>query len=207
MSDKLNPRQKAFIKEYCVDKNGTRAAMRAGYSGNERVLQVHASRLMSNAIIKSAIDSALEKQHAEIDTRVQAATTAKVMTKAMWLDEVTAIATATPSDLLTLNDKGKLTVSMVEIKKNRLDRAARKLKIFPNGTAEFELHPKLQALELLAKHHGWVSDKLQFAGEASPSDEITHDDLKSVFSSPENAAAALILAKATSKVKTKGEQE
>jgi phage terminase small subunit len=55
----LSARQAAFVREYCVDSNGTQAAIRAGYS--KRTAQEQASRLLSNAMVKGAVDAALSK--------------------------------------------------------------------------------------------------------------------------------------------------
>ena len=54
--DGLNPRQQAFVLGYLEHGNGTRAAMGAGYS--EKTARAQASRLLTNAYIKAAIDKA-----------------------------------------------------------------------------------------------------------------------------------------------------
>ena len=43
---RLTWKQWAFVREYAVDHNGTRAARRAGYNGNSNVLAVQSSRLL-----------------------------------------------------------------------------------------------------------------------------------------------------------------
>ena len=48
--DKLTPKQLAFCQEYVVDKNGTQAAIRAGYS--EDTSPEQASRLLRNIKVK-----------------------------------------------------------------------------------------------------------------------------------------------------------
>lgn len=53
--DDLNESQKAFCRHYVYDWNGTRAAIKAGYSKNSAPQQ--ASRLLSNDNIKSYINS------------------------------------------------------------------------------------------------------------------------------------------------------
>lgn len=54
----MNDRQASFVREYVLDKNGTQAAIRAGYS--ERTANQQASRLLVNVDIRAAIDSALK---------------------------------------------------------------------------------------------------------------------------------------------------
>lgn len=59
---KLTPKQETFINEYCIDQNGTQAYIRAGYKVNENTAKVNASRLLTNANIKKAIDDKLKKR-------------------------------------------------------------------------------------------------------------------------------------------------
>jgi phage terminase small subunit len=52
----VNPKQLRFVEEYLVDLNGTRAAIRAGYSPASA--EVTASRLLSHAKVAIAITAA-----------------------------------------------------------------------------------------------------------------------------------------------------
>ena len=54
-----------FIKEYLVDLNGKRAAIRAGYSA--KTAEQQASRLLSNVKIKQQIDKELAKRSEKLD--------------------------------------------------------------------------------------------------------------------------------------------
>jgi phage terminase small subunit len=62
MSDKLTPKQNKFCQEYVIDYNGTRAAIRSGYS--EMTAQEQSSRLLLNVIIQARI-AELEEQTAK----------------------------------------------------------------------------------------------------------------------------------------------
>jgi phage terminase small subunit len=53
----LNKKQARFVEEYPLDCNGTRAAIRAGYS--PKTAQEQASQLLSKLIIREAIDDAI----------------------------------------------------------------------------------------------------------------------------------------------------
>ena len=55
----LSIKQRLFVSEYLVDRNGTQAAIRAGYSENSANEQ--AARLLANASIQSAINSGVVK--------------------------------------------------------------------------------------------------------------------------------------------------
>lgn len=54
---KLTDKQRRFAWEYCVDQNGTQAAIRAGYS--PRGADVASVRLLRNASVKNIIDERL----------------------------------------------------------------------------------------------------------------------------------------------------
>ena len=59
---KVSPKQEAFVREYQIDRNGTQAAIRAGYS--EKTAQEQSCRLLSNVKVQEAIDAAAA-QHAK----------------------------------------------------------------------------------------------------------------------------------------------
>lgn len=77
-----------FVEEYCKDRNGTQAAIRAGYSSNEDTAGVTAARLLADARIQGLIEA--EKARVTQEARVEAADVLR-----NWLD----IATADPSKL------------------------------------------------------------------------------------------------------------
>lgn len=49
----LTPKQEAFVNEYLIDRNATRAAIRAGYSA--KTAQEQSSRLLSNVMVSATI--------------------------------------------------------------------------------------------------------------------------------------------------------
>lgn len=56
----LSPKQEAFCREYLIDLNGTRAAIRAGYS--ERTANEQAARLLANVSIRIRVDALMEER-------------------------------------------------------------------------------------------------------------------------------------------------
>lgn len=56
----MTPKQAAFIAEYLVDKNATRAAIRAGYS--KKTAEWIGPQLLGKTHVRQAIDAALAKQ-------------------------------------------------------------------------------------------------------------------------------------------------
>lgn len=57
---KLMPRQQRFVNEYLIDLNGTKAAIRAGYSTKTACEQ--AARLMANDRVKEAVQKAMKNR-------------------------------------------------------------------------------------------------------------------------------------------------
>lgn len=60
LGKKLKPRERAFVREYLVDLNGTRAAQRVGYS--EKSAASQASRLLRKPEVRAYRDALLQEQ-------------------------------------------------------------------------------------------------------------------------------------------------
>jgi len=69
MSDKLSRKQEAFCYEYMVDRNGQKAAERAGYSA--RTARITASRLLKQLTIANKIDELSEKMKMDAEEALQ----------------------------------------------------------------------------------------------------------------------------------------
>lgn len=85
----LTPRAARFVIEYLTDRNGTQAVMRAGYA--ESGASVQASRLLSNAKVRRAIDEQVQAQMART-----------LITQDWVLGQWAAIATADPGEVSQL---------------------------------------------------------------------------------------------------------
>lgn len=193
MARELNIKRRLFIKEYLVDANATQAAIRAGYSPGSARQQ--ASELLTNPHIKSMIEQGLRKKEVKIEARVDETGDLK----ARWLDEIKALAFSDLTGMMTTNEHGRLTMSLEEIKKRNLGRLIKKIKFLPGGKAEFDLHPKLPAIELLGKHFGWVKDQIEHSGEIN-SATLSENEFKKLFSDPKTSALAVELAELTSTI-------
>lgn len=55
----LTKQQLVFVDEYCIDRNGKQAAIRAGYS--PKTAEQQASRLLSNVKLQEAIEAKLKR--------------------------------------------------------------------------------------------------------------------------------------------------
>ena len=145
----LNPKQQRFCEEYMIDLNATQAAIRAGYS--VATASEQASRLLGNVKVSREI----EKLQA-IQSRRTGITADRV------LIELAKIAFVDPDRVINAND------GTVKADASADDRAAIqgvKVKQSTSQTgdsfeAEVKLYDKTRALELLGKHLGLFSDKV-----------------------------------------------
>lgn len=87
-----NAKHERFAREYVIDRNGTKAAARAGYSKATSVVQ--ASRLLRNAAIAERIVELEEKYLAAADITAE-----RVM------EELARIAFAKTNDTVKVSDK------------------------------------------------------------------------------------------------------
>ena len=130
MADLTN-KQRAFIEEYLVDCNGTRAAERAGYGGDDITLAVTASRLLkTNKVAK----------------KIAARFAAKVMTADEVLSRLSGMARADISEFVK-ND-GAIDWDAVR-KRGWL---VKKIAHYKGKQSVLELHDAQTALQLVGKH-------------------------------------------------------
>lgn len=80
-----------FVEEYAKDRNGTRAAIRAGYSANVETAGVTAARLLADDRVKALIEEQMERVSREVR-----------MGAAEVLREYVELATADPSKIVTV---------------------------------------------------------------------------------------------------------
>jgi len=65
----LTPKQQLFVKEYLIDFNGTRAAIKAGYSENSA--QQIASENLLKLVIQKELSKAISKQINKVEITVE----------------------------------------------------------------------------------------------------------------------------------------
>ena len=66
---KFTAKQQAFVDEYPLDKNATKAAIRAGYS--EKTAYSQGQRLLKKVEIKAAIDRKLQQAADKVDVSIE----------------------------------------------------------------------------------------------------------------------------------------
>lgn len=138
---KLTPKQMRFVDEWLIDFNGTQAAIRAGYS--EKTAAATAARLLRNVNIQAEIS----RRQKDLQRRTE-------VTQEQVVKELARLAFADAS-VVCVTDFDNLTE----------DQRAAIQGIKPTNFGwEIKLCDKLKALELLGRHIGMFTDKLEVKG-------------------------------------------
>lgn len=156
MSNELSDKHQNFVREYLIDLNATKAALRAGYS--QKTAYSQGQRLLKNAEIKTAIDSAIVKRSEENN-----------ITASMVLKELARIAFSDLTQTLESNSNGEgfSVVNLKELPEN-VRRCIKTIEQKPittkedgyigNAVTKISFYDKMKALDLIGRHLGMWSD-------------------------------------------------
>ena len=188
---KLTAKQQRFCDEYLIDLNATQAAIRAGYS--EKTAEEQGCRLLRNVKVQKYIQN--RKQDRIERTEI---------TQDMVLRELANIAFSNAADYASVIEKQ----AMVEFEGNMIpvldengdpvmyrtveptltesltDEQKRALAVIKKGRDGFEVKPydKVRALELLGKHLGMWTEKVEVTEKAdNPFAGLSTEDLKKMI--------------------------
>lgn len=153
----LEPKQARFVSEYCKSLNATEAAIKAGYSPNGA--RQTGSRLLANKAISEAV---AEKTQKKLD--------ATDLTAARVIQEIARLALHDPAKVY--NDDGSLK------KLSEIDPDTRAALHSPetlirnlnaadgvqDTVVRWRTWDKTKALDLLAKHFGLLTEKVEHSG-------------------------------------------
>lgn len=150
---KLTEKQKRFCDEYLIDLNAMQAAIRAGYK--EGYAQKHSYDLLQQPQIKECI----AKEMAERSKRTG-------INQDRVIRELARIAFIKADDVINMNTanvkKNANKDDLAVIQSVKVKKMPTK---FGNGIErEIKLADKLKALELLGKHLGMFTDKIEIEG-------------------------------------------
>lgn len=160
--DNLKRRQRAFVEAYCGAAGGraAEAARLAGYSdSNANVLNVTASRLLSNANVQRAISRKMGEKFGGPEDVVRS---------------IAEIGRGNAADYIEWNDAGQLQISLEklaaagqlglvhEIREEGIDAGGGQVVVIKR---KLKLYDKLRALELLAKINGQLKEQPILPGE------------------------------------------
>ena len=160
-----NERHELFCLEYLKDNNATQAYIRAGYKAS-KAAQVAASTLLSKPMVRARVDylrqSKLKALHMGVDET---------------LAEIAKIARASLGRILHITPGGDPYIDLSKADADTLDAVAEAtIEDFTDGRevdengetikrdvrrVKVKMHPKLAALQTLAKHHGLLTDKVE----------------------------------------------
>ena len=188
---KLTAKQQRFCDEYLIDLNATQAAIRAGYS--ERTANEQGSRLLANV----SVQKYLQKRKTDRIERTE-------ITQDMVLLELANIAFSNAADYAAVVEKDAMaevdgimiplfdengdpvkyrTVEPV-LTADLTESQKRALSVIKKGRDGFEIKPydKIRALELLGKHLGLFTEKVEVTGSVNnPMEGLTTEELKKLI--------------------------
>jgi phage terminase small subunit len=141
---KLTAKQSKFCEEYLIDRNGTQAAIRAGYK-SQSAHQVGAENLRK-PYVKAYLNKLLTQQAERTK-----------LTGDQVISELAAIASFQLTDVIELNNS-KLTIKGIQVWSDNAKRAVESLKIDKDGCIHIKAHSKVAALKQLGEHFGLFTD-------------------------------------------------
>lgn len=185
----LTPKQQRFVQEYLVDLNATQAAIRAGYS--PKTAEIIGFENLRKPKIKAEIDRVMQDRAKRTE-----------ITQDKVVQELAKIAFSKGTDFVRvvtrtgyrplLDDEGNAIdqepyeyqaveiVNTDEIPEDS-QAAIAGIKQGANGI-EVKLNDKVKALELLGRHLGMFSDKLEVTGDMNnPFAGLTTEELKKLI--------------------------
>ena len=158
---KLTPKQIRFVDEYLVDFNATQAAIRAGYKAKT------AHVIGAENLRKPKIAEEIARRQKDLQRRTE-------VSQDRVIRELARVAFADATDFVQVEtriiNKGDIEVPLeLAVHKETAELSADQraaiasIKQGANGV-EIKLHDKIKALELLGRHIGLFTDKLEVKG-------------------------------------------
>lgn len=138
-----------FCAEYLIDLNATQAAIRAGYSEKQAAIIGHEN------LRKPNIAAAIAERQKERSQRVE-------ITQDRVLKELARVAFADPRSVMTWGPNGVRLKDSADL---TADEAALVAEASESSTGiKLKTNDRLKALELIGKHLGMFTDKIEHSG-------------------------------------------
>ncbi len=162
-SQKLTPKQNAFVREYLIDLNATQAAIRAGYS--PKTAEEQGYQLLRKTSVKAEIQTAMDERSQR--SEITADRVLKEISRLAFFDPRKLLnADGTPKSIHELDDDTAAAVAGIDI----VTRGNEDL-----GYADImkvKLADKSKNLELLGRHLKLFTDKIEVDVSDSLADRI-----------------------------------
>lgn len=189
---KMTERQQRFCDEYLIDLNATQAAIRAGYTA--KYANTNAPKLLQN----TAVAEYIAQRKADRVQRTE-------ITQDMVLRELANIAFSNAADYAAvverdaeLTQENGTVIKLYDADGNPVkyktvepvltseltEDQKRALAVIKRGRDGFEVKPydKVRALELLGKHLGMWTEKVEVGGQINnPMEGLTTEELKKLI--------------------------
>lgn len=165
----MRPKQQAFIKEYLIDLNATKAAIRAGYS--EKWAGTNADKLLKNTKIASAIQKAMDERANKLE-----------ITAERVLQEIAKLAFGNIKNVYASNGQlippqdlpEDVSATITEVTEEQLGTGEGAVLV----RRKYKIADKKANLELLGKHLRLFTDRLEAKDDIGPVIEFVIADTK-----------------------------
>ena len=165
-------KQDLFVKEYLKDLNGTQAYIRAGYKvKDENSAAVMANRLLRNVKIQKKIQAAMKEREKRTE-----------ITQDRVLNEIANLAFTDRTGIVNLNNNRVIIKNFDELSSEQ-KACISGVKETKHGI-EVTFYNKEKALEMLGRHLGMFTEKLEVKGELKTEDPfkgLSTEELKKVI--------------------------
>jgi len=152
ISQGLSAKESRFVDEYLIDLNATQAAIRAGFS--KRSADVIASRLVRKPQVSEAIKNGIAERSKKTNITAE-----KVLV------ELAVVGFSSIENYVVADCRVLLAEGAPESAMRALSSVKTKTYVDDKGNTttdvEYKLWPKVEALQLVARHLGMLVDKLQ----------------------------------------------
>ncbi len=190
---KLTPKQAAFVREYLKDLNASAAYKRAGYRATGNAAEVNAARLLRNAQVQAAIQSAMDARAKR--TEIQADRVLQEIAHAAFLDPIELFATnGTLKSLEAMPEAARRAIAGLEVEE--IFEGSGKARRWKGYLKKIKLVSKEGTLQLAGRHLKLFTDRTELTGKDGGPIAVSGLDL-SLLDETELAQLAALITKAT----------
>jgi phage terminase small subunit len=163
---RLNAKQQRFVDEYLIDLNATQAAIRAGYKKTEYT-DTNANKLLENTRIREAIDKAMAERSKR--TGINQDRVIQELARIAFVNPQNVINAENGSVREDATEDDLACIQAVKVKTMSGDKGY-------SEEREVRLNDKMKALELLGKHLGMFTDKVELDADLELNINIDYGD-------------------------------